>query len=159
MLLVDGNNVMGQRPGWHRDRRGAQLRLLNELADLRRLNGIQSTVVFDGRPLSSFPDGSRFRGVTVHYANRGSDADSRIVELVEQEPNRRHVIVVTSDARLRDRVRMEGVRTVASGHLRRLLDELPASEKGHPVTPVEPTEADVASWMRYFGVDKTDDET
>ena len=159
MLLVDGNNVMGQRPGWHRDRRGAQLRLLNEIAELRRLNGIQSTVVFDGRPLPSFPDGSRFRGVTVHYANPGSDADSRIIELVEQEPNRSNLVVVTSDARLRDRVRMEGVRTVPSGRLRRMLDELEASEKGQSGAPVEPTEADVSSWMRYFGVDKTDDET
>ncbi len=158
MLLVDGNNVMGQRPGWHRDRRGAQLRLLNELADLARLNGIQSTAVFDGRPLPSFPDGSRFRGVTVYYATRGSDADSRIVEIVEQEPNRTSLIVVTSDARLRDRVRIEGVRTVPSGHLRRLLDALPASEKGQSEEPHEPTEAEVSSWMRYFGVDKSDDE-
>lgn len=159
MLLVDGNNVMGQRPGWHRDRRGAQMRLLNELADLRRLKGIQSTAVFDGRPLSSFPDGSLFRGVTVYYANPGSDADSRIIALVEQEPNRTNLVVVTSDARLRDRVRMEGVRTVPSGHLRRQLDELPASEKRQSEGQVEPTEADVSTWMRYFGVDKNDDET
>ena len=29
--MVDGNNVMGQRVGWHRDRAGARRRLAGEL--------------------------------------------------------------------------------------------------------------------------------
>src|ERR687885_205416 len=34
--LVDGNNVMAQRVGWHRDKPGARRRLLGELARFAR---------------------------------------------------------------------------------------------------------------------------
>ena len=46
-MFVDGNNVMGSRPdGWWRDRAGAALRLVAEIAPLAH-GGIW-TIVFDG---------------------------------------------------------------------------------------------------------------
>jgi len=54
----------------------------------------------------SFPDGSSFRGVKVFYARPGSDADTRIVEMAEAERNKKNLIVVTSDRKLADRVRV-----------------------------------------------------
>ena len=38
--LVDGNNVMAQRVGWHRDKAGARRRLLGELARFAREAGV-----------------------------------------------------------------------------------------------------------------------
>ena len=48
--LVDGNNVMGQRVGWHRDRAGARRRLVDELQRFARRSGDRIEVVFDGVP-------------------------------------------------------------------------------------------------------------
>jgi predicted RNA-binding protein with PIN domain len=125
--LVDGNNVMGQRVGWHRDRAGAQRRLLRELARFAQASGTPVTVVFDGQPDADVPDGATVDGVRVHYAAPGADADARIVELVRRAPAGGAPTVVTSDRLLIDRVRAHGARVIRSGELRRSLDE-PASE-------------------------------
>ena len=82
--LVDGNNVMGQRVGWHRDKPGARRRLLSELAGFARAAGVTVEVVFDGAPDEFFPDGAEFCGVRLFYAARGSDADARIKQATDQ---------------------------------------------------------------------------
>lgn len=152
MYLIDGNNVIGQRPGWHRDRPGARQRLLREMAELGRRRGFSMTVVFDGAPDPNFPEGSRHGRVRIFYARPGSDADSRIIELVEAETNRRSLVVVTSDRELANRVRVCGVRVMRSGEFRHWLDALPTTVADAPrVAPGEANE-----WMRYFGVDDED---
>ena len=95
--LVDGNNVMGQRVGWHKDKVGARRRLIDELARFTRSEGVPVEVVFDGAPDEHFPEGSTAMGVRVSYAARGSDADTRIKHLVERSPERHSLVVVTSD--------------------------------------------------------------
>jgi predicted RNA-binding protein with PIN domain len=122
--LVDGNNLMGQRVGWHRDKAGARRRLLAELSRFSRDEGIPVEVVFDGAPDASVPDGAMDGAVRVHYAARGSDADTRIEELVDQSHAPGALIVVTSDRRLAEVVRRGGARVVRSGALRRRLDAL-----------------------------------
>src|SRR5262245_11652165 len=122
--LVDGNNVMGQRVGWHRDKAGARRRLLAELTEFAREVGEPVDVVFDGLPDDDHPDGTTVGGVRVYYAGRGSDADTRIRELVEEAPEREGLKVVTSDRRLAEDVRRHGVQVIRSGQLRRHLDAL-----------------------------------
>jgi predicted RNA-binding protein with PIN domain len=157
---VDGNNVMGQRVGWHRDKAGARRRLLSELARLARAAGVSVEVVFDGAPEEHFPDGSRYMGVRVFYAERGSNADERIKRLVEASRERRTLKVVTSDRALAEYVRQCGARVVRSGEFRRRLDE----ELSGPGARAEPDErsgvsaSELGEWMSYFGVAPEDDE-
>jgi len=147
--LVDGNNVMGQKPGWHRDRQKARKTLLEELARFARARKVRVTVVFDGAPDRGAPEGSAFHGVKILYAHQGSDADSRIEKIVESLPDPRGMIVVTSDRRLAFAVRSSGARTVRSGEFRREVERVLAS------TPVEDGEeyemGDLNGWLRYFG--------
>src|SRR5689334_21907430 len=95
--VIDGNNVIGQTPGWHRDKPGSRRRLLSEVAAYVAATKARVTVVFDGAPDDDVPDGGTFRGVRVYYPGRGSDADSVIERLVAADRNRRGIIVVTSD--------------------------------------------------------------
>lgn len=155
MYLIDGNNVIGQRVGWHHNKSAARRRLLEELARLTRTQKLTLTVFFDGAPEAHFPDGSSFKGVKIHYARPGSDADSRIVEFVERERNRKGIVVVTSDGQLTARVRACGVRVVRAGEFRRLLDSLPAESPREYEARVHEEEMD--EWMRYFGVDESDE--
>lgn len=162
--LIDGNNVMGQRVGWHRDKAGARRRLLRELAQFAREAGISAEVVFDGAPEEHFPDGSSFMGVRVFYAARGSDADARIKGLVDASRERRTLIVVTSDRALADYVRRSGAQVVRAGEFRRRLDELrarTATTAGEEFRAPAST-AEIDEWMYYFGVaheDENDTDT
>lgn len=158
--LVDGNNVMGQRVGWHRDKPGARRRLLNELARLARADGVTIEVVFDGAPDERLPDGADFSaGVRVFYAARGADADSRIKELVEASRERRTLKVVTSDRALAAYVHRCGAAVIRAGDFRRRLDAA-AHDPEPPPDPrpdtVRPSE--LGEWMYYFGVAEEDDE-
>ena len=157
--LVDGNNVMGQRVGWHRDKPGARRRLLTQLARFARAAGVTVEAVFDGAPEEFFPDGSHFMGVRVYYAARGSDADTRIKRLVEDSRERRTLVVVTSDRGLADYVRRCGARVVAAGEFRRRLDATcAADEKAAGRAPQDGARReDLAEWMHYFGVAPEDE--
>jgi len=147
--IVDGNNVMGQKPGWHRDRQKARRTLLEELARFARARKARVTVVFDGAPDRDAPEGSAFHGVKVLYARQGSDADSRIESLVESLPDPRGITVVTSDRRLAFAVRASGARTLRSGEFRREVERALSSS---PQSDGEDYEVgDVNAWLRYFG--------
>ena len=157
--LIDGNNVMGQRVGWHRDKPGARRRLLGELARFARGAGVTVEAVFDGAPDEFFPDGSRFMGVRVFYAERGRDADARIKELVEASRERRTLKVVTSDRALADYVRRCGAQVVRSGEFRRRLDaDAAATEKSERDPRAGVKESELDEWMYYFGASPEDDE-
>ncbi|HYN86289.1 MAG TPA: NYN domain-containing protein [Pyrinomonadaceae bacterium] len=158
--LVDGNNVMGQRAGWHRDKPGARRRLLSELARFSKGEGARVEVVFDGAPDEHFPDGSYFMGVRVFYAARGSDADSTIKRMVDASRERRTLVVVTSDRELASYVRASGVRVVRSGEFRKRLDasaEASARRVGREDAP-EMSREELLREMRYFGVTPEDDD-
>ncbi|MDT5296094.1 MAG: uncharacterized protein QOJ76_2974 [Acidobacteriota bacterium] len=156
--LIDGNNVMGQRVGWHRDKVGARRRLLEELARFARGAGVTVEAVFDGAPDEFFPDGSYFMGVRVLYAARGSDADARIKQMVEASRERRTLKVVTSDRALADYVRRCGVAVIRSGEFRGRLDAAAASEETEHDARGGVNESEVDEWMYYFGVAPEDDE-
>ncbi len=158
--LVDGNNVMGQRVGWHRDKPGARRRLLGELARFAREAGVTVEAVFDGAPDEFFPDGSYFMGVRVFYAERGSDADSRIKGLVEASRERRTLKVVTSDRALADYVRLCGAQVIRSGEFRKRLDATDDAAARRPEHDPRGgvKESELGEWMYYFGADPEDDE-
>ena len=154
--IVDGNNVMGQTPGWHRDKAQARRRLLEQVAEFARVRKMRITVVFDGAPDSEFPEGSAHKGVKVLYADRESDADSRIERLVETSRDRRGLTVVTSDRRLALAVRSQGASVIRSGAFRRQMEETdysePTAEDGE-----EFETGDLNEWLRYFGQTMNDE--
>lgn len=156
--LIDGNNVMAQRVGWHRDRAGARRRLLGELARFARETGVTVEAVFDGAPDEFFPDGSYFMGVRVFYAERGSDADTRIKQMVEGSRERRTLKVVTSDRALADYVRRCGAEVIRSGEFRRRLDALVGAQKTERDARGGVKESELGEWMYYFGADPEDEE-
>jgi predicted RNA-binding protein with PIN domain len=154
MYLIDGNNVIGQRVGWHRDKPGSRRLLMQDLARLALAKKLRLAVVFDGAPDPQFPDGSSYRGVKIFYSRQGSDADTRIIKMVETERNRKNLVVVTSDGELASRVRANGVRVMRSGEFRRMLDE---TVDAAPDEEPNIKDDEIDKWLRYFGVEESDD--
>jgi predicted RNA-binding protein with PIN domain len=158
--LVDGNNVMAQRVGWHRDKPKARRRLMDELAQFAQVKRVRVTVVFDGAPEQHFADGASYKGVRVFYSQRGSNADERIKQMVESERERRTLIVVTSDRALADYVRGCGAQVLRSGEFRKKMEEAAASaaDRARPSGDEPSVKGELNQWMRYFGVAPEDDE-
>lgn len=125
--IVDGMNVIGSRPDrWWNDPDRAVRRFIDELDRYQEGRNDELTVVFDRRP----PDVSagRHGSITVAFASRRgrNAADHEIVEMVRHDPRPDSITVVTSDARLAERVRELGAKVVSSGAFRRRLDETAA---------------------------------
>jgi predicted RNA-binding protein with PIN domain len=156
VYVIDGNNVIGGRVGWHRDKPGSRRLLLHDLARLARVKKLRLNVVFDGAPDPQFPDGSSYRGVRIFYARLGSDADSRIVEMVEAERNKKSLVVVTSDRKLTSRVRASGARVMRSGEFRRMLDEIAENATDQEADMPKIKDDEMSEWLRYFGVEESD---
>ena len=156
MYIIDGNNVIGGRVGWHRDKPGSRRLLLHDLARLARAKKLRLNVVFDGAPDPQFPDGSSYRGVRIFYARLGSNADSRIVEMVEAERNKKSLVVVTSDRKLTSRVRASGARVMRSGEFRRMLDEIAENATDQEADMPKIKDDEMSEWLRYFGVEESD---
>ncbi len=150
--LIDGNNVMAQRVGWHKDKPGARRGLLDELARFIVVKRVRLAVVFDGAPDNFFPDGASYKGVCLHYAARGSDADERIKTIVEAARERRTLKVVTSDRSLAGYVRRCGAQVIPAGEFRQRMADAEAASVGP--RPKQEIQADEAHWLRYFGVDE-----
>lgn len=131
-----------------------RLGLLEELARFAALKKVKISVAFDGAPEANFPDGSSFQGVKIYYHERGSNADTRIKEIVESTRERQTLFVVTNDRALADFIRRTGAKVVNCRDFRDKMANVPPQkkEKAEGVKPDEMNE-----WLRYFGVDETDD--
>ncbi|MFY9556034.1 MAG: NYN domain-containing protein [Blastocatellia bacterium] len=155
--IIDGNNVMGQTPGWHRDKSKARMKLLEKLAAFSGGRKARVTVVFDGAPESDVPDGAAFHGVKVLYAECGSDADTRIKRLVSASEERRGITVVTSDRQLALGVKSMGATVMRSGEFRKHLDGV-LNQKQRCEDGEQFEAGDIDVWLRYFGSLPDDDE-
>jgi uncharacterized protein YaiI (UPF0178 family) len=120
--IVDAMNVLGSRPdGWWRDRDAALRRLVERVRALAAREDVP-TVVLDAGPadLAGDHDGTR----VVLASRRGRNAaDDEIVALLEADPAPDDVVVITSDARLADRVRTLGARVQGARAFRERLDK------------------------------------
>lgn len=150
---------MAQRVGWHKDKQAARRRLMEDVAVFTQAKKMRASIVFDGAPDNFFPDSSTFKGVKIHYARQNSNADERIKHLVESSKERKTLTVITSDRALSDYCRRCGARVVRSGEFRQMIDEARLTKVNNEQSAHEGVkENELASWMRYFGVDESDDE-
>jgi predicted RNA-binding protein with PIN domain len=121
--LVDGMNVIGSRPdGWWRDLDGAVLDLARCLATWKAAEGVEVTVVFDGRTPPGL-DEVDLGGLEVAFAGKGREADDEIVRRAGIDPDPGALRVVTSDRRLSERARAAGAgEVIGAGRFRTMLD-------------------------------------
>jgi predicted RNA-binding protein with PIN domain len=160
-LLIDGYNLLnvtgifaqaGPGTELHRTR----LALLNFLAaSINKRQRAATTIVFDaaGAP-PGLPRTTMHDGITVHFAQRHSNADEMIEDLLEQCAAPRSLLVVSSDHRVQRAARHRGasyvdserwyMELVADGR-RRKNDDAAAKPSG------QLTADELKYWLREFG--------
>jgi predicted RNA-binding protein with PIN domain len=162
-LLIDGYNLLhasgilgrGVGPGSLERSRGALLNFLAETIAAPKL--AETTVVFDAREAPpGLPRQMEYRGMSVRFAARGSDADQEIEELIAAHSSPRRLTVVSSDHRLHRAARRRRAKAIDSDRwyaavLRERIDR--ARTRSPTRKPSEPpTEAEVNYWLRQFGL-------
>ena len=120
--VIDAMNVIGTRPdGWWNDPDRAMQDFAARLVSLAVETGDHITVVFDRRPRDrAIPDD----GIEVIFARRRgrNAADHEIEMLVTEADDPAELRVVTSDARLAEKVRHAGAQVTSSGRFRQRID-------------------------------------
>jgi uncharacterized protein len=114
-LLIDGYNLLNVTGIFAQAGPGTELHrtrvaLLNFLAaSIEPREHKTTTIVFDaaGAP-PGLPRTIKHEGITVHFAQRHSDADEMIEELLEQHREPRSLLVVSSDHRVQRAARHVG---------------------------------------------------
>lgn len=133
VLVVDAANVVGSRPdGWWRDRAGAAARLRDRLSSAppwpaAALNLAadswwpETVLVVEGRASGIDTDDTGAVRV-VRAQGHGDDTIVRVAaEAVKEAPDD-HVVVVTADRELRERIESAGASSLGPGTLLRHLD-------------------------------------
>jgi predicted RNA-binding protein with PIN domain len=142
-FLIDGDNLLGTWPG--RRRSDAERRqLAMQLARLGARLGRRIVTVFDGTP----PPATSF-GQDVHFSGAGINADQLILELLQEQEDRRGWTVVTSDRSLGDQCRYLEARVERSDLFRKRL--LRGGDEEKP-----DREEDINYWLEQFGESETD---
>ncbi len=146
-FLIDGNNVMAQTAGPDFQMPSARRRLIRDIASFIAVKRAKVKVVFDGVPDDRFPDGTKYKSVHVLYAKPGSDADTRIKEIVRKASYRRDLVVVSSDREIVSYAKAKGAQTMASEEFRKLIRR---THGDAPEKPPDNEPVDVDDWLRYF---------
>jgi predicted RNA-binding protein with PIN domain len=154
-IIVDGHNYIFQTGGSHaaRDRED----LLMKLADYRGLKNVEITVVFDNKSQRTLGiEKICIRGIHVMYGAPHIEADVLINELVEQERNKKRVIVVTTDkAHIGRYCRGMGARVISPQELKELIEKkrlsgLPHVSAEQNEKPASATRAEIDYYLEKF---------
>lgn len=149
--LIDGNNFLGLRPEVEGKEPGARERLVQLVARLARAKRTRAIIVFDGEPGeghgSAGGSGPRLGGVSVIYSGRSSDADTRILRILDQEADPAGFTLVTNDRSLGDRARHRRAKVLRNAGFQNLLAEAAASASGDE-KPLSPDQ--IAEWEAWF---------
>jgi uncharacterized protein len=143
--LVDGNNVMAT---FHSNRIVARRMLIEALIKFISANHVKLKVVFDGVPDDEFPENLKFKSVHILYARPGSDADSRIKDILRVASYKRDITLVSSDRELALFARNQGARCISAQDFRAMLEDARVSVRNPYKTGHAPI--DVQYWLDYF---------
>ncbi|NOX38609.1 MAG: hypothetical protein GXO78_13850 [Calditrichaeota bacterium] len=166
-ILIDGYNLL-HSPAFHTplnlDLEGQRDHLIRLLYSYANQHGVEVVVVFDS---SLQTNNRRFqaRRVKVIFSAPHQEADDVIRQLIRQEKNAHHLVVVSSDQAIRFTASDHGARSWSSEEFCRQLFS--------PPTPAEPADSElekargkyepdlsdqeIQEWMDLFNREDTDD--
>jgi predicted RNA-binding protein with PIN domain len=147
----DGNNLIGQSAAAAKADRQTRRAFLSTLSSYHKSGGGKFLVYFDG----DAPDASASPpGVPVRYSAPES-TDAAILRRLREIQQPSEFIIVTNDRELMARCRDAGAVAL---DWRQFTSKMQSRPPAKPRKQNDPQErVDVEDWMRYFGLNKTND--
>ncbi|TAL24183.1 MAG: hypothetical protein EPN94_07850 [Nitrospirae bacterium] len=117
-IIIDGYNLMGIH---HKDLEAERQRLVEKLAEYRKIKGHEITVVFDGWKSGSGEENQSVAGgVRIIYSRLGEKADSVIKRIISS--GKRQWILISSDREITDHAWRCGSVAVSSEEFQNVLE-------------------------------------
>jgi predicted RNA-binding protein with PIN domain len=160
-ILIDGYNLLYKdgvlKNMAERSLEEAREQLLDKLSAYRT-GMMEILVIFDGAGASPTRSRSGRTGVQVRFSPPTKTADQVILELIDREPRRASLTVVTSDKKDIGRIaRAEGVRWISSeSFLRRLRRPGKPGSKTDREKPAGTSAEELKYWLKRFGSDPSE---
>ncbi len=161
-ILIDGHNLIGQMHSISLadpDDEAKLVMLLRRYATKKR--GRRVVVIFDGG-VYGHPDSLNGYGVEARFAKSPSDADSELIRRIRAIRRSDEWHVVSSDKAVAGAARAQGVPVVSSQEFARRLEALDAPKPSVSMREKRNdrplSKAEIAEWLRLFGVSEGEDE-
>lgn len=161
-ILIDGHNLIGQLRDISLsdpDDEAQLVMLLRRYATKKR--GRKLVVIFDGG-VYGHPDNLNGYGVEARFAKSPADADSELIRRIRAIKRRDEWQVVSSDHAVAGAARAQGVPVVSAREFARRLEALgapnPSASLREKRNDRPLTQAEIAEWMRLFGVAEEEDD-
>nr|WP_044199467.1 NYN domain-containing protein [Oscillochloris trichoides] len=161
-ILIDGHNLIGQLREVSLadpDDEAQLVMLLRRYATRKR--GRRVVVIFDGG-VYGHPGNLNGYGVECHFAKSPKDADSELIRRIRAVKRRDEWQVVSSDHAVMGEARAKGLTVISAQQFARRLEAMNAPQPNASIRekrndrPLSP--AEIAEWMRLFGVQEEEEE-
>ncbi|MBX0327219.1 NYN domain-containing protein [Oscillochloris sp. ZM17-4] len=161
-ILIDGHNLIGQMRSislGDPDDEAQLVMILRKYATKKR--GRKVVVIFDGG-VYGHPDNLNGYGVEARFAKSPSDADSELIRRIRAVRRRDEWHVVSSDNAVAGAARAQGVPVISAQEFARRLEALDAPRPSVSMREKRNdrplSKAEIAEWMRLFGVSEDEDD-
>jgi len=156
-FLIDGNNLINFHPklkqDFMRDKTLARDNLIQLVNDFMLNSKNESTIFFDGFPQSDINTDTKHsfikvgNNVFIKYS-RNSSADSVLKKTIDQEKNKRILVVISSDHEVMNYGRINGCQVKSSEEFSKLLSKTHKAE--NPKFNPTLSSSDIDYWLSVF---------
>ncbi len=147
--LIDGNNLIGRSRDLHLKSPFSRELLIKQLLAFQKKKEAKIIIVFDGAPDEHLNRHFLFLGnLEIIFAGQKSDADTRILQIIQESLDPTSFILVSSDKRLTDRARHLRAKIMKCHQFRKKLHALSIDQ----TDKIEPKlgKDEIEEWMEYF---------
>ncbi len=155
VYIIDGYNLIRRIPALNRP--GASLEdqrrgLVSKLSGFRAASRATCLVVFDGTDLAGQTVSSG-GGVRVVFSRKPSTADDVIKRLVDQEKNKGHVTVVTSDNEIMWYAKASGCGVLSAEGFYERIAARESDDRPEKKSDPQLSQREINDWKKLFDID------
>lgn len=147
--IIDGYNFIGRSSLFELGKEGVEKELLERVVEYQKKKGGKFIIIFDGRYCSRTQKLSN-QAVTLRFSPPGVEADDEIIRLIEKEPNKKSLTVVTWDQRLVKFARHQKVKVLSGKEFEKKLKEAFSSPEKSPKPYPPVSQNEVKYWLKFF---------
>lgn len=159
MTIIDAYNYIGRSKKFFLGQDRVEERLIKEICRYQQKKGGKFILVFDGQDNFFSPTQKLNQGqVQVKYTPKGKTADAEIMKLIEQELNKKKLLVVSSDKAVKSFAQKRDTQVISSEDFEKQINQDKFfNPKPKNISPhLSLSEKEIKEWLKFFSRPKKD---